>query len=75
MRARKRFGQHFLEPAWADKLVEAIGPRSTNLLRPDGSPLFAPTLRGGDAARLREILGGEELVELGWRVRDAGKTP
>jgi 16S rRNA (adenine1518-N6/adenine1519-N6)-dimethyltransferase len=25
--ARKRFGQHFLEPAWADKVVEAIAPR------------------------------------------------
>jgi 16S rRNA (adenine1518-N6/adenine1519-N6)-dimethyltransferase len=24
---RKRFGQHFLAPAWADKVVEAIGPR------------------------------------------------
>jgi 16S rRNA (adenine1518-N6/adenine1519-N6)-dimethyltransferase len=23
---RKRFGQHFLEPAWADKVVKAIGP-------------------------------------------------
>ena len=26
-RARKRYGQHFLEPAWADKLVAAIDPR------------------------------------------------
>jgi 16S rRNA (adenine1518-N6/adenine1519-N6)-dimethyltransferase len=25
-RARKRFGQHFLEPAWARKVVAAIGP-------------------------------------------------
>ena len=25
MRARKRFGQHFLEPAWVTKLVEASG--------------------------------------------------
>lgn len=25
MRARKRFGQHFLEPAWVNKLVQAIG--------------------------------------------------
>jgi 16S rRNA (adenine1518-N6/adenine1519-N6)-dimethyltransferase len=25
-RARKRFGQHFLERAWADKVVRAIGP-------------------------------------------------
>ncbi len=26
MRTRKRFGQHFLEPAWADKVVAAIAP-------------------------------------------------
>jgi 16S rRNA (adenine1518-N6/adenine1519-N6)-dimethyltransferase len=26
-RARKRYGQHFLEPAWADKLVAAIDPQ------------------------------------------------
>ena len=26
-RAKKRFGQHFLEPAWADKLVQAIAPQ------------------------------------------------
>ncbi len=25
---RKRFGQHFLEPVWADKVVTAIAPRS-----------------------------------------------
>jgi 16S rRNA (adenine1518-N6/adenine1519-N6)-dimethyltransferase len=27
VRARRRFGQHFLEPAWADKLVAAIEPK------------------------------------------------
>jgi 16S rRNA (adenine1518-N6/adenine1519-N6)-dimethyltransferase len=27
VRARKRFGQHFLEPAWVAKLVAAINPR------------------------------------------------
>lgn len=26
MRARKRFGQHFLEPAWVAKVVQAISP-------------------------------------------------
>lgn len=26
MKPRKRFGQHFLEPAWADRLVAAIAP-------------------------------------------------
>lgn len=27
-RARKRFGQHFLEPVWADKVVRAIAPQA-----------------------------------------------
>jgi 16S rRNA (adenine1518-N6/adenine1519-N6)-dimethyltransferase len=27
MQARKRFGQHFLEPAWVEKLIDAIAPR------------------------------------------------
>jgi len=27
VRARKRFGQHFLEPAWVDKVVRAIDPQ------------------------------------------------
>jgi 16S rRNA (adenine1518-N6/adenine1519-N6)-dimethyltransferase len=27
VRARKRFGQHFLEPAWVEKVVRAIDPR------------------------------------------------
>jgi 16S rRNA (adenine1518-N6/adenine1519-N6)-dimethyltransferase len=29
-RARKRYGQHFLEPAWADKLVAAIAPAAAD---------------------------------------------
>jgi 16S rRNA (adenine1518-N6/adenine1519-N6)-dimethyltransferase len=28
VRARKRFGQHFLEPAWVDKVVRAIDPKA-----------------------------------------------
>jgi 16S rRNA (adenine1518-N6/adenine1519-N6)-dimethyltransferase len=27
-RARKRFGQHFLEPAWIDKVIRAVAPQS-----------------------------------------------
>lgn len=30
MRARKRFGQHFLEPVWARKLVDAIQPAASD---------------------------------------------
>ena len=28
MRAKRRFGQHFLEPAWVARLVDAVGPHS-----------------------------------------------
>ena len=27
IRARKRFGQHFLEPVWVEKVIKAIAPR------------------------------------------------
>jgi len=27
IRARKQFGQHFLEPVWVDKVIKAIDPR------------------------------------------------
>jgi 16S rRNA (adenine1518-N6/adenine1519-N6)-dimethyltransferase len=30
MRARKKYGQHFLEPAWADRLIQVIAPLSTD---------------------------------------------
>jgi 16S rRNA (adenine1518-N6/adenine1519-N6)-dimethyltransferase len=30
IRARKQFGQHFLEPAWVDKVVKAIDPKPTD---------------------------------------------
>lgn len=49
--------------------VEAAGPRPLGLERPDGSPLFSPVLAGGAAAGLYSLLGGEELLELGWRTR------
>jgi 16S rRNA (adenine1518-N6/adenine1519-N6)-dimethyltransferase len=32
VRARKRFGQHFLEPAWVDKVVAAIDPQPADAL-------------------------------------------
>ena len=28
IRARKRFGQHFLEPVWVDKVIKAIAPKA-----------------------------------------------
>jgi 16S rRNA (adenine1518-N6/adenine1519-N6)-dimethyltransferase len=30
--ARKRFGQHFLEPAWAEKLVRTIAPKADDTM-------------------------------------------
>ena len=49
--------------------VETAGPRPQGLERPDGTPLFAPVLAGGDAAGLFSLVGAEELLELGWRAR------
>jgi hypothetical protein len=49
--------------------VETVGPRPRGLERPDGTPLFAPVLAGGEAAGLFSIAGAEELLELGWRAR------
>jgi len=45
MRARKRFGQHFLEPAWADQLVEAIRPEAEDRFLEIGPGPGALTLR------------------------------
>lgn len=45
MRALKKFGQHFLEPAWADKLVAAIDPRPADRFLEIGPGPGALTLR------------------------------
>jgi 16S rRNA (adenine1518-N6/adenine1519-N6)-dimethyltransferase len=45
VRARKRFGQHFLEPAWAEKLVEAIEPKPDDRFLEIGPGPGALTLR------------------------------
>lgn len=49
--------------------VETAGPRPRALERPDGTRLFSPVLPGGHSAGLFSIVGGEELLELGWRTR------
>jgi hypothetical protein len=49
--------------------VETAGPRPQGLARPDGTPLFSPVLAAGRAAGLYSLVGGEELLELGWRTR------
>jgi 16S rRNA (adenine1518-N6/adenine1519-N6)-dimethyltransferase len=75
---RKKFGQHFLEAAWADKLVAAIGPRPgdrfleigpgpgalTLRLAPRVAHLTAVEVDRDLAAKLRpRIPGNVDLVE------------
>jgi len=50
MRVRKRFGQHFLEPVWAAKLVDLIAPRSEQTfleIGPGTGALTRPLARSG----------------------------
>jgi 16S rRNA (adenine1518-N6/adenine1519-N6)-dimethyltransferase len=74
---RKRFGQHFLEPAWVAKVVEAIDPRPSDdfveigpgrgaLTRPLGARVHRLTAFEIDrdlAAALRESAPGVQIVE------------
>jgi 16S rRNA (adenine1518-N6/adenine1519-N6)-dimethyltransferase len=45
LRPKKRLGQHFLQPEWADKLVEAIGPFPDDRFLEIGPGLGALTVR------------------------------
>ena len=45
MRTRKRFGQHFLEPVWADKVVDAIAPSREDVFLEIGPGPGVLTLR------------------------------
>jgi hypothetical protein len=49
-------------------VVEVEGARPRELVRPDGTTLFSPVLPGGGPAGLRSLTGGEELLELAWRL-------
>ena len=58
VRARKRFGQHFLEPAWIDKLVSAIAPRPGETfleIGPGRGQLTEPIARRGAVVHAVEI--------------------
>lgn len=57
MRAKRRFGQHFLEPAWADKLVAAIDPHPDDRFLEIGPGPGALTLRL--ASRVRHVTAVE----------------
>ena len=64
MRALKRFGQHFLEPAWADKLVSAIRPQPSDRFLEIGPGPGALTLRlAPRVAHLTAVELDREMVE------------
>ncbi len=65
--ARKRFGQHFLEPAWADKVIEAIAPRPGDRFIEIGPGPGALTLRL--APRVRRLTAIEVDRDLVARLR------
>jgi len=57
IRARKQFGQHFLEPAWVDKVIRAIAPQADELfieIGPGAGALTRPL-----AARARHVTAFE----------------
>lgn len=57
IRARKRFGQHFLEPAWVDKVIRAIAPHPEEAfieIGPGPGALTRPL-----AARVRTLVAYE----------------
>ena len=57
MRARRRFGQHFLEPPWREKIVEAVAPGPGDVFLEIGPGWGAATFPL--AARAGRVLGVE----------------
>ena len=57
MRARRRFGQHFLEPPWREKIVEAVAPGPGDVFLEIGPGSGAATFPL--AARAGRVLGVE----------------
>ena len=58
MRARKRFGQHFLERTWVDKLIAAIAPQAGQTfleIGPGRGQLTEPLARSGAVVHAVEI--------------------
>lgn len=65
MRAKKRYGQHFLQGAWADKLVDAIGPNPDDRFLEIGPGLGALTLRlARRVAQVTAVEVDRELIEV-----------
>jgi len=61
------FGVHPERPGMSVAAVAGSLPAAIS--REDGTPLFAPTMSGGDLAGLHAISGPEELLLLGFRAR------
>jgi 16S rRNA (adenine1518-N6/adenine1519-N6)-dimethyltransferase len=69
IRARKRFGQHFLEPAWVEKLIRAIDPQPDQTfveIGPGHGALTRPL-----AARAKEVIAYEIDRDLAAELRAA----
>lgn len=57
-RARKRFGQHFLERAWVDKVIAAVAPQPGDVfleIGPGRGQLTVPLARAGATVHAVEI--------------------
>ena len=70
-RARKRFGQHFLEPAWVAKLLESLSPAPDDVfleIGPGRGALTAPL-----AGRVRRVVAVEIDRDLAAHLR--GRLP
>src|SRR5260370_16475612 len=68
IRARKRFGQHFLEPAWVDKVVRAIAPQADETfleIGPGHGALTRPL-----AARAKAVIAYEVDRDLAAELRE-----
>src|SRR5688572_25712503 len=64
-RAKKRYGQHFLLPQWADKLVAAIEPRADDRFLEIGPGPGALTLRlAPKVAHVTAVEVDREMVAL-----------
>jgi len=65
IRARKRFGQHFLEPTWVEKVIRAIDPKPDETFVEIGPGTGALTRRL--AARVKAVVAYEidrDLVQM-----------
>jgi 16S rRNA (adenine1518-N6/adenine1519-N6)-dimethyltransferase len=67
--AKKRFGQHFLEPVWAEKVIQAIAPSSGHVfleIGPGPGALTYPL-----AARAQQLTAFEIDRDLAARLRES----